>query len=222
MYGFKKIRNVNNQNEFSHYYFRKNMEQSNHINLRNLLVNIPRRNGGVKPKKEKSIKLKNQIVKQIQEELFEKYTTLKQEIHNINTESNFISIILYGYQFQNTQSTLLESYHSLFLEFSMIKSKRQTYSDLLCQLLFRLTSTSPNDQSQNSIQKFNKTNQNTMSNGTRSSDNNNEQNGGSSKDGTQNIFISRYKLEQWKQLTIRGRQNKGCMIKICLQFITIK
>ncbi|CAD8204731.1 unnamed protein product [Paramecium octaurelia] len=186
MYGFKKIRNVNNQNEFSHYYFRKNME--------NLLVNIPRRNGGVKPKKEKSIKLKNQKVKQIQEELFEKYTTLKQEIHNINIESNFISKQIE--QFQNTQSTLLESYHSLFLEFSMIKSKRQTYSDLLCQLLFRLTSTSPNDQSQNNIQKFNKTNQNTMSNGTRSSDNNNEQNGGSSKDDTNQSNGSNQQLEE--------------------------
>ncbi|CAD8070882.1 unnamed protein product [Paramecium sonneborni] len=186
MYGFKKIRNVNNQNEFSHYYFRRNME--------NLLMNIPRRNGGVKAKKEKSIKMKNQKVKQIQDDIFDKFNSLKQEIQNINLESNFFSKQIE--QFQNTQSTLLESYHSLFMEFSIIKSKRQTYSELMCQLLFRLTNSSQTDQIQNMVQKFNKTNQNTMSNGAGSSDNNNEQNGGSSKDDTNQSNGSNPQLEE--------------------------
>ncbi|CAK79166.1 unnamed protein product (macronuclear) [Paramecium tetraurelia] len=188
MYGFKKIRNVNNQNEFSHYYFRRNME--------NLLVNIPRRNGGVKAKKEKSIKMKNNKVKKIQEDLFEKYNSLKQDIQNINIESNFISKQVE--QFQNTQSTLVESYHSIFMEFSVIKSKRQTYNDLMCQLLFKLTNASPNssEQIQNMVQKFNNTNQNTMSNGAGSSDNNNEQNGGSSKDDTNQSNGSNPQLEE--------------------------
>ncbi|CAD8090545.1 unnamed protein product [Paramecium sonneborni] len=186
MYGFKKIRNVNNQNEFSHYYFRRNMEH--------LLINIARRNGGVKAKKEKSIQVKNSKVKQIPKDFFDKFDQLKQEIQNINLESNFFSKQIE--QFQNTQSTLLESYHSLFMEFSFIKSKRQTYSDLICQLLFRLTNASQSDQILNMVQKFNKTNQNTMSNGTGSSDNNNEQNGGSSKDDTNQSNGSNPQLEE--------------------------
>ncbi|KAM3133186.1 hypothetical protein pb186bvf_014762 [Paramecium bursaria] len=166
MYGFKKIRNVNNQNEFSHQYFRRGCES--------LMQNIIRRNGTIEKTKQRAEK-KQHTTDQL--DLIKKYSQMKDEIKYINQEVSY-----FCQQFQNFQTsltTLTESTHFLFLELNQIKNKNQNYNELLYAMMIKFATHQPNNNF--SKQQYSMGQGTTLSN--RSSDNN-ENNGNSSKEGT--------------------------------------
>ncbi|CAD8102212.1 unnamed protein product [Paramecium sonneborni] len=180
MYGFKKIRNVNNQNQFSHHYFLKGRED--------LLNKIIRKNGVI----QRCHYLKQQnIAKKEVTQLCSNYSELKTDIEQIQKE------LIYFYQqfdqFQGTLSTLIDSSRQQIRELSIIKNQNSICNDLLFQVLANVSKSQPEEKYHFQYPFTNSTQQTqtTKSNGSDKDElnNDNENNNNSSKEGKIYIIV---------------------------------
>ncbi|CAD8102593.1 unnamed protein product [Paramecium sonneborni] len=180
MYGFKKIRNVNNQNQFSHHYFLKGRED--------LLYKIIRKNGVMQ--RCHYLKLQNKAKKEVTQ-LYSNYSELKTDIEQIQKE------LIYFYQqfdqFQGTLSTLIDSSRQQIRELSIIKNQNSICNDLLFQVLANVSKSQPEQKYHFQYPFTNSTQQTqtTKSNGSDKDElnNDNENNNNSSKEGKIYIIV---------------------------------
>ncbi|CAD8169833.1 unnamed protein product [Paramecium octaurelia] len=198
MYGFKKIRNVNNQNQFSHHYFLKGRED--------LLYKIMRKNSIIH--KYHYLKMQNRQKKEVNQ-LNSNYSELKMDIEQIQKE------LIYFYQqfdqFQTSLSTLIDSSRQQIRELSIIKNQNSFCNDLLLQVLSNVSKSQP-EQKYHFQYPFTNSTQQTQTTKSNRSDkdelnNDNENNNNSSKEGKIYIIviILRYQskfLEQFFQRSL--------------------
>ncbi|CAD8172995.1 unnamed protein product [Paramecium pentaurelia] len=191
MYSFKKIRNVNNQYQFSHHYFLKGRED--------LLYKIMRKNGVMQ--RCHYLKLQNKAKQEVTQ-LYSNYSELKTDIEQIQKE------LIYFYQqfdqFQSTISTLIDSSRQQIRELSIIKNQNSICNDLLFQVLANVSKSQPEQKYHFQYPFTNSTQQTqtTKSNGSDKDElnNDNENNNNSSKEDTNQSFQSNSFREPQQQL----------------------
>ncbi|CAD8191598.1 unnamed protein product [Paramecium pentaurelia] len=192
MYGFKKIRNVNNQNQFSHHYFLKDRED--------LLQKIIRKNSVIQ--RFHYIKLQNKAKKEV-DQLNSNYLELKTDIEQIQKE------LIYFYQqfdqFQSSLSTLIDSSRQQIKELSIIKNQNSFCNDLLFQVLSNVSKSQPEQNYHFQYPFVNSTQQTQTTKSNRSDkdelNNDNENNNNSSKEDTNQSFQSNsFREPQQQQL----------------------